>query len=140
MRREKWRRSITSLAVLVCVVIALPQGTDAQRRRTKQRKPKDRIVGCGGPVCTSVTAPTNEVGPGERLPLQVNAGDPDGDVLTFTWTATGGTIEGRGANVEYVAPSDSDGEYIVTVQADDGYGHTVDCSIAIQVRPKPGLQ
>jgi hypothetical protein len=50
-----------------------------------------------------------------------NATDPDGDALTYEWTATGGNISGTGTVVNWTAPPEVD-IYNVTVVVKDGHG------------------
>lgn len=52
------------------------------------------------------------------------ATDPDGDALTYTWTAEKGTIKGDGNRVIWVTP-DTPGTYNITVTVDDGKGGEV---------------
>jgi hypothetical protein len=61
------------------------------------------------------------------------ASDPDGDVLSYNWSASGGSISGTGAAVNWTAP-DSIGSYNVTVVVTDGRGEEVTKQIAITVR------
>lgn len=47
------------------------------------------------------------------------ASDPDGDNLTYTWTADNGTIRGNGASIKWTSPS-SMGKYNISVTVSDG--------------------
>lgn len=89
------------------------------------------------PVCQSVTAASTDVFIGDSIALMANATDPDGDVLTYTWTSTCGRIVGSGANVTFDATGLQEGPCTVTAQVNDGFGHTVECSITINVRQRP---
>jgi hypothetical protein len=58
-----------------------------------------------------------------RVDLKAIACDPDGDTMLYTYSATGGRIEGEGANAKWnlngvMRP----GSYTVTVEVDDGCG------------------
>jgi hypothetical protein len=50
-----------------------------------------------------------------------NATDPDGDELSYEWSASGGSITGADAAVNWVAPEEI-GIYDITVVVDDGRG------------------
>jgi len=47
--------------------------------------------------------------------------DPDGNPLTFTWTAEKGIIKGEGQKVSWVPPNEV-GEYEITVKVTNGKG------------------
>ncbi|MFO8080249.1 MAG: PKD domain-containing protein [Armatimonadota bacterium] len=70
------------------------------------------------PQIQSVTAPDSAF-PGSAVAIEANATDPDGDSLSYAWTASGGTIEGSGASVIWTAPVTS-GDFNVTVTVTDG--------------------
>jgi hypothetical protein len=126
-------RPVQSLAVLGLVVflaLSSPFGVDGSQRRTKKRKPK--VVSCFWLVCNGVTASTTRTVQGGRLTVTANATSPTDEPITYKWIATGGTIEGDGATVEYVASVDTPGLYTVTALLNDG-GHTVECSVDIEV-------
>jgi hypothetical protein len=64
--------------------------------------------------------------PGWTAPLgslhaTCNASDPDGDVLSYNWSANGGNISGTGPGVIWTAPEEV-GMYDITVVVDDGRG------------------
>ncbi len=55
----------------------------------------------------------------EKIGLNVNAIDLNYDVLTYTWTVSGGTIDGTGENVNWTAPNNV-GKYTITCTVSDG--------------------
>ena len=63
--------------------------------------------------------------PNETATISVDAVDPDDDVLTYTWTTTGGTINGDSATVNWTAPSEV-GSYQVEVTVSDGDLSTIE--------------
>ncbi len=86
-----------------------------------------RSVGCWllarnrPPVVHSITADPEFVVCGRASTLAAEASDPDGDALSYTWSATGGTFpEGpTGFSVTWTAP-DEPGEVTANVTVSDG--------------------
>jgi peptidoglycan-associated lipoprotein len=76
--------------------------------------------------------------PGQSTNLSSPATDPDGDTITYTWSAPAGTFSNQnGFNATWTAPN-QEGNYPLTVTANDGRGGTVSQSITIPVtRPAP---
>jgi photosystem II stability/assembly factor-like uncharacterized protein len=64
---------------------------------------------------------------GVVLTLSVDASDPDGDPLIYTWTATTGTIVGTGSEVQWTPPIEmgTPASGVVTVVVSDGKGGKV---------------
>ncbi|MCL4479602.1 MAG: PQQ-binding-like beta-propeller repeat protein [Deltaproteobacteria bacterium] len=91
----------------------------------------------GIPAINSITASPNPVGIGQTVTVIVNASDPDGDTLSYSWTTTTGwSLTGSGPTVTIIAPfSHSTGGY-VTVTVDDGAGGTVTGSVALSTTPE----
>ena len=54
--------------------------------------------------------------------LTTTAVDPEGDVLTYNYTVSGGRIVGQGANVSWDLTGVNPGTYTVTAGVDDGCG------------------
>jgi outer membrane protein OmpA-like peptidoglycan-associated protein len=80
----------------------------------------------------SVFAGTNDI-----LTVNTTGTDPDNDPLNYSWTATGGRVEGTGAQVRWLSAGVMPGRYTITVTVDDGRGGTTMCSVeaAVAVRP-----
>jgi hypothetical protein len=49
------------------------------------------------------------------------AADPDGDKLTYSWSADNGTIQGTGSTISWTSP-DTMGKYNISVTVSDGKG------------------
>lgn len=79
------------------------------------------------PVIRSLTAsPTSISQPGQSISIQIDAYDPSGGNLRYTWSATGGVLASTsGTLITWKSPS-SAGTYTVTVLvANDGGGSVV---------------
>jgi outer membrane protein OmpA-like peptidoglycan-associated protein len=74
---------------------------------------------------------TVEVGKGSTV--TADASDPDGDTLTYRWTAPAGSLTDPTARqTPWTAPM-QEGPVQLTVQVNDGKGGTADSSVTIQV-------
>jgi outer membrane protein OmpA-like peptidoglycan-associated protein len=90
------------------------------------------------PVAACAANPASVyAGSGDSVAVHVTASDPDNDNLTYSYTATGGTVEGTGADGRWTSTGLSAGSYTVNAKVDDGKGGTATCSTDIRVEPKP---
>ena len=90
------------------------------------------------PVAACSVNPTSlYAGSGDSVAVHVNASDPDNDPLTYSYSATGGRVEGNGADARWNSTGVSVGSYTVNVRVDDGRGGTASCSADIKVEEKP---
>ena len=64
------------------------------------------------------------------------AEDPDGDELTYSWSANGGTLEDQGPVVNWTAP-ETPGEYTIDVLVNDNQGGLATQSVNIMVSDEP---
>jgi outer membrane protein OmpA-like peptidoglycan-associated protein len=76
-------------------------------------------------------------GSGDAVAVHVNATDPDNDPLTYTYAATGGTVEGTGPDARWSTAGLGVGTYTVTAKVDDGRGGTASCAADLKVEEKP---
>jgi hypothetical protein len=85
----------------------------------------------------SAEKPSVYQGFNDPVAVHVNATDADNDPLTYSYTATGGTVDGTGADVRWNPSGLAVGNYTVNAKVDDGRGGTATCSadIAVAVRP-----
>ena len=79
-------------------------------------------------TCTPTT-----VQPGQTVKLNCQATDPDGDAVTYRWTAPQGTFNpADAANSTWTAPNQP-GTVVLTVTASDGRGGTATSSCTVNV-------
>ena len=90
------------------------------------------------PVASCSADPTHVIdGSGETVLVRADASDPDNDPLTYTWTTTGGAIEGTGSQVRWNPAGVALGTHSVTARVDDGRGGNVSCVAEVRVDPRP---
>jgi hypothetical protein len=58
----------------------------------------------------------------QTVNVRTNASDPEGDVITYNYTVSGGRIVGQGENVTWDLSGVNKGTYTITVAVDDGCG------------------
>jgi outer membrane protein OmpA-like peptidoglycan-associated protein len=80
-----------------------------------------------------------DVASGGTVQLQVRTSDPDGDPVTVTWSATGGTVTGSGNTATFNAAGLRAGSYTVTAAADDGKGGRASCNLTVNVSERISL-
>jgi outer membrane protein OmpA-like peptidoglycan-associated protein len=85
----------------------------------------------------SVNPASVYTGSGDSVAVHVDASDPDSDPLTYTYTATGGTVQGTGPDARWSSAGTAVGTYTVNAKVDDGRGGTASCSTDIRVEEKP---
>jgi hypothetical protein len=84
------------------------------------------------PVINSLSSDPSSVVPGDISRITCTASDPDGDQLSYSWSATGGNITGTSDIVNWTAP-DAAGTYSISVTVTDGKGGVADKSYTITV-------
>jgi outer membrane protein OmpA-like peptidoglycan-associated protein len=91
------------------------------------------------PPTATLTADKNSVvqGSPENVGLHCIASDPDGDSLTYSYTATGGRVDGTGPDARWNAGGAGPGNNTITCQVDDGHGGTASASVGIGVTAPP---
>jgi hypothetical protein len=87
------------------------------------------------PIINSLIA-EKEVATLTESQITCQATDADGDVLSYQWSADGGTIKGEGSSINWVAP-DTAGNYTVKVTVTDGKGGEATDSTNVAVIYKP---
>lgn len=84
------------------------------------------------PRVTSVMADPASLSPGQQAAITVAAYDPDNDTLSYSYSATGGTISGSEPYTTFVAGSAGTG--YVTVTVEDGRGGISGSYVVIPIR------
>jgi hypothetical protein len=84
------------------------------------------------PTITSLEAEAERTTPSGSLQVMCTASDPDGDELSYEWSASAGEVSGDGDTVTWTAPA-SEGSYSVAVAVTDGHGGEVMDYVAITV-------
>jgi outer membrane protein OmpA-like peptidoglycan-associated protein len=90
------------------------------------------------PVAACSANPTSVyVGSGDAVAVHVDASDPDNDPLTYSYTATGGSVQGTGPDARWSSSGLSAGTYTVNAKVDDGKGGSASCAADIRVEENP---
>ena len=81
------------------------------------------LIGCSDfntePVITSLTADNTTVSPDGTVLLTCTAEDDDGDILTYSWECTNGSLVPNGSTATWTAPG-SPGTYSISCAVIDG--------------------
>ena len=85
------------------------------------------------PVVVALTARPRKINLGGTSQIHCSAFDPNGDTLTYTWSASTGTVSGPDSEAVWTAPSTA-GNDMIRCMVSDGYGGVVADSIAVEVR------
>jgi len=87
------------------------------------------------PPTVQVTCDPCRVEPGQTAVVSAIAKDPDGDPLTYRWTATGGQIDTpTGSQIRWTAPKEP-GKVDITVDVTDSKGARTTSATSIEVVP-----
>ena len=76
-------------------------------------------------------------GSGDTVAIHVNASSPQNDPLTYSYTATGGTVDGTGPDARWNSTGVTVGSYTVTAAVNDGKGGTASCATDFKVEERP---
>jgi len=86
------------------------------------------------PTITGLIADADWVSPSSSRQVKCDAEDPDGDEISYEWTASGGELSGSGALVNWTAPG-AVGLYDIQVVVTDVYGAEDTRSLTVSVAP-----
>jgi len=76
-------------------------------------------------------------GSGEAVPIRATASSPEGNSLTYIWSANGGHVEGTAETARWTPGDAAPGTYTITARVDDGHGGNASCSANVRVEPRP---
>jgi len=88
------------------------------------------------PTVTSIIADKDWVTPLGSCHIRCNAEDPDGDELSYEWSASGGDISGTALVITWTVP-EAVGLHNITVVVTDGYGGEDTRTLTVSVSPYP---
>ena len=90
------------------------------------------------PVASCSATPTSVYqGSTEPVAIHVAASDADNDPLTYSYTATGGTVDGTGPDARWNPSGLALGTYTINAAVDDGRGGKANCSADVAVNKRP---
>ena len=94
------------------------------------------------PVAACSVSPVSIfAGSGDSVAVHVTASDPDNDPLTYSYTATGGAVEGTGPEARWNSTGVAVGSYTVNVKVDEKPNHPPTATLSIERSPiLPGEQ
>jgi len=84
------------------------------------------------PVVSSVTASPAQIVSGDSTTITVAATDPDDDPITYSWSASEGTITGSGSQVVWASPKKS-GSFNIGVAVKDNRGGQTTGNVTVTV-------
>lgn len=117
--------AVIILSILLVAAIALVPGCDGANGNGN-----DNGVAPGSPVIDSLSAGDAAIWPGDQTTITASASHPEGDTLTYEWEATGGQIEGSGAQVTWTAPVPG-GRFTITLTVRDSIGRQASRQVTI---------
>lgn len=121
----RWREVLSCTAGIFCLLAGC---TPAASQPSVEQAPVNKP-----PVIGELKAACEEVTPGEQCAVQCGASDPDGDALSYNWSASRGEIVGDAATIEWTAP-EVEGLFRIGVAVSDGNGGRATDSVTVSVR------
>jgi hypothetical protein len=117
---------IVSMAAILGVACAAPPPASAPPAPPAQ--PPNQ-----SPVISNVTADPSEIVVGNSTTITAVAADPDDDPITFTWSASDGTVTGSGKQVTWT--SNKAGSATINLTVSDNRGGRTTGSVTVNVLP-----
>jgi outer membrane protein OmpA-like peptidoglycan-associated protein len=85
------------------------------------------------PPVISCAPERNPINSGERVTIVSTASDPDGDPITYSYSASAGQISGNGPTAQFDSTGLDAGSYTITCTADDGQGGVTSATTRVDV-------
>ena len=119
------------------IVVKVADGNEGEATDSMTITVKDNHL----PEIISLVANAEWVTPASSCRIKCKAEDPDGDELSYEWSASGGDISGTGSVVNWTGP-EGVGLCYITVAVNDGYGgqSTRSLSISVVSNPPPVIE
>ncbi|HKV24883.1 MAG TPA: OmpA family protein [Candidatus Acidoferrum sp.] len=89
------------------------------------------------PPTATLSVERSPIQPGEHTGVICTGSDPDGDPLTYSYSASGGQVTGTNSNATFDATGLQPGSYTVKCTVNDGRGGTADASGTVEVTEPP---
>lgn len=105
-----WRSPGESGNYTITVVVRDGRGGEATEQLTIDVSKK--------PIIENLSATPSRVDTGGVSRIECKASDPEGDALTYSWSASAGSISGDGPRVEWTPPTEG-GRFIIRVSVTD---------------------
>jgi outer membrane protein OmpA-like peptidoglycan-associated protein/opacity protein-like surface antigen len=77
-------------------------------------------------------ADRSEILPGEMATISATASDPEGDPITYEWSATSGRVSGTGSTGTFEFTGTTSTTSTVTVRASDNHGNIATCEATVR--------
>jgi PKD domain. len=116
------------LAIVVMLTACISCSPSAEPTTPTPPKPS----GNQAPVISSLTPEQTKVHPLSIIEMRCVASDPDGDTMSYDWSATGGSFSGTGSVVSWKA-SQEYGDYDIKVTVKDDNDNTTFASVTVSV-------
>lgn len=98
------------------------------------RKPQAAAISQPLTAECSIDKSQVQAGSGDMVGVHAQANDPQNRPMSYAWTATGGTVTGTGADVQWNSADVAAGSYTVSVKVSDDGGGSASCSADVQVQ------
>jgi outer membrane protein OmpA-like peptidoglycan-associated protein len=89
------------------------------------------------PPTVSCSVDRGSVNPGEFVTFTARGSSPDNRPLRYTWSSTGGNLQGTGASVRLDTTNLAPGTYTASVRVTDDRNLSADCSASTTVVARP---